>query len=144
MTGVEVVGFILGLLPLVISSIEHYDDILRPIRRYRQFTSKAGLFCDELETERAVFEAECQLLLGTVVGVDVAIEMLGNSNHPLWRDDVVCLKFGSRLGKLGTVCLMTVEKVNNKLKEIGRTFKELSPDPSPQVIKSLNIWRASD
>lgn len=89
MSGVEVLGLVLGILPLIISAIEHYEDILRPINRYRRFLTKAARFHDELETERTVFEAECQLLLGSAVAdLEVAKSML--------KDSKVNLPFHSR------------------------------------------------
>lgn len=42
MSGIEAAaGLVLGVLPLVISAIEHYDDMLRPFLSYRNFTSRA-------------------------------------------------------------------------------------------------------
>jgi hypothetical protein len=130
MSGVEVLGLVLGILPLLVSAIEHYEDVLRPIRRYRQFTSKAQRFCDELEAERTVFQAECQLLLGVVVDLDVAKEMLSNPNHPSWRDEVVCTRFSCQLGTLGATCLSIVSKIEMKVNEIGDAFKDFSADIS--------------
>ena len=72
----EAIGIILGVLPLLISAVEHYDDVLRPFIRYRTFISKAQQLHDEVETERTIFRTECQLLLAAVADQDVAIKML--------------------------------------------------------------------
>lgn len=57
----------LGVAPLIIiSGTEHYDDIVRPLQCYKNFTSKLQQLRDEIETERTIFRLECQLLLTTV------------------------------------------------------------------------------
>ena len=122
-SGVEALGLLLGIFQLLISAIEHYDDVLRPIHRYRQFSSRSQRFCDELETERIVFQAECQLLLGEFVGLGTAGEMLCDPSHPSWRDENLCTKFESRLGTLGATCLSTISKIKNKLDQVNETFK---------------------
>lgn len=130
MSGVEAVGFLLGIVPLLISTIEHYDNVLRPIRRYREFTAKSQRFHDELETQRVIFQAECQLLLGQVVGLDTAQKMLHSYGHPLWRDVGFCRRFEQRLGSLGTTCLSIISRVENALKEINQMFHNLNIDVS--------------
>ena len=127
MSGVEALGLLLGIVPLLIAAIEHYDDVRRPIHRYRQFNFKAQMFFDEYETERSVFYAECQLLLGDFVGLNTAKSMLSEPAHPLWRDEDLCTQFEARLGKLGDTCLLTVSKMQNKLKEIGEVYKDFAP-----------------
>ena len=143
MSGIEAVGLLLGILPLIVSVIEHYDDVLRPIHRYRQFTWKTQRFCDELETERAIFQAECQLLLGSVVTLKLAKEMLSDPHHPLWVDESVCEAFGHRLGTLGSICLSTISKVNDKLTEISSSFGQFSPETSQlPTVSSSSVYSA--
>ena len=59
MAGFEAVGVVLGVLPLIVSAVEHYDDALKPIVRYRHFSSKSKQFHRELDTERTIFRTEC-------------------------------------------------------------------------------------
>ena len=125
MSGVEAVGLLLGIVPLLVSAIEHYEDVLRPIRRYRAYGSKSQRFCDELETQRNVYQAECQLLLGEFVGPDTAREMLCNPQHPSWREPILSKSFESRLGSLGPTCLSVVSRINSSLKEIDQKFQGL-------------------
>ena len=128
MSGVEAIGLLLGVVSVLISAIEHYDDVLGPIHRYRKFNSKSQMFCDEYETERTVFQAECQLLLGEFVGLSTAQEMLSDPAHPFWRDKSLSTRFEGRLGNLGPTCLSTVSKMKSKLKEIDEVYKGFVPD----------------
>ena len=125
MAGVEAIGLALGLLPLIISAFEHYDDVLRPFSRYRSFTSKAQRFIDELDTERTIFRTECQLLLAAVVGPKIAAEMLRNRHHSSWDDDDVRDRLIGQLGALGTACTSLISKIESKLCEIGKKSEQL-------------------
>ena len=127
MSGVEALGLLLGIVPLLIAAIEHYDDVRRPIHRYSQFNFKAQMFFDEYETERSVLYAECQLLLGNFVGLNTAKSMLSEPAHPLWRDKNLCTQFEARLGNLDDTCLSTVSKMHIKLKEIGEVYRDFAP-----------------
>ena len=125
MAGVEAIGLALGIFPLLISAIEHYDDILRPFSRYRSFTSKAQRFIDELETERTIFRTECQLLLAAVAGPKIAAEMLRNLHHSSWDDDVVRNRLIGQLGVLGTACASLISKIESKLCDIAKKSEQL-------------------
>ena len=127
MSGIEAAaGLFLGVLPLVISAIEHYDDVLKPFINYRNFTSKAQKLYDGLLTERTIFRTECQLLLSTVLERGVVSRMLDDADHPSWIDQVVCQRFGRQLGQLGAACSSIVSKIKNKLSEIGKKCEEFS------------------
>lgn len=125
MAGVEAIGLALGILPLLISAIEHYDDVLRPFSRYRSFTSKAQRFIDELETERTIFRTECQLLLAAVAGPKIAAEMLRNRNHSSWDDDAIRSRLIGQLGVLGAECTSLISKIESKLCDIGKKSEQL-------------------
>ena len=128
MSGVEALGLVLGVLPLLVSAIEHYDDALGPIHCYRRFDSRTQMFCDEYETERTVFQAECQLLLGEFVGLETAQKMISDPSHPSWRDGNLCRDLEGSLGQLGTRCLSTIDKMKYKLKEIDKVYKGFTVD----------------
>jgi|SRR5450432_417712 hypothetical protein len=102
MFGVEVLDLVLGILPFLVLAIEHYEGVLRLIRRYIVNSPlKAQRLCDEIEAEQKISQVECQLLSRVVVDLDVAKEMPCDPNRPSWRDEVVCMRFSHRLGTLG-------------------------------------------
>jgi hypothetical protein len=50
MTGVEAAGFVLGVLPLIISAAKHYKDVFKPFNRYRKFAPELELYYQQLRT----------------------------------------------------------------------------------------------
>jgi hypothetical protein len=84
MTGVEAAGFVLGVLPLMISAAEHYEDVFRPFNRYRKFAPELELYQQQLGTQKTIFRNECHLLLATLTNRQTAKEMLREGKHPSW------------------------------------------------------------
>jgi hypothetical protein len=82
MTGVEAAGFVLGVLPLMISAAEHYEDVFRPFKRYRKFAPELELYQQQLGTQKTIFRNECHLLLATLTNRQTAKEMLREGKHP--------------------------------------------------------------
>ena len=141
MSGVEAIGLLLGIVPLLVSAIEHYSDVLRPIHPYRKFDSRSQMFCDEYETERSVFQVECQLLIGEFVGLNTAQEMLSNSARSFRRDENLCTRFEGRIGNLGPTCLLAISRIKCKLKEIDEVYKGFVQDTIQAPEVSLSYLR---
>jgi hypothetical protein len=52
MSGFEVLGVVLGLLPLLISAGEHYEDVYQPFLRYRHFSKEVERYGLQLIHQR--------------------------------------------------------------------------------------------
>ena len=147
MSGVEALGLLLGVVPFLIAAIEHYDVVLSPIHRYRKFNSKSQMFYNEYETERSAFHAECQILLGEFVGLNIAQEMLFDCGHPLRRHKNFCTRFEGRRGNLGPTCLLTVSKMQSKINKIDEVYRgfmsigQLFDVSLPHLLICLSSWR---
>ena len=83
MTGFEVVGAVLGVLPLVISAIENYERITGPISTYRKFSKVLKTFTTELNVQRDIFQNECIWILSRFVDGHELEDMLKDPSHHL-------------------------------------------------------------
>jgi hypothetical protein len=72
MSGFEVVGVALALMPLVISVAEDYNKVHGRFTRYRKFSAEAKEFQSLLKIQKTIFREECRLLICQVVGEDEA------------------------------------------------------------------------
>ncbi|KAI9810423.1 MAG: hypothetical protein M1832_001350 [Thelocarpon impressellum] len=59
----EVASVVLGVLPLVVAAVEHYDAVARPFYRFRNFASEVKAFQGRLRTQKAIFREACRALL---------------------------------------------------------------------------------
>jgi hypothetical protein len=118
MAGVEAAGFVLGVLPLMISAAEHYEDVFRPFKRYRKFTTELDQYQQQLGTQKTIFRNECRLLLATLTNRLTAKEMLREGKHPSWEDPDLNERFSIQLGDSGVACKNIINLMRGKLKEV--------------------------
>ncbi|CAI7647767.1 unnamed protein product, partial [Penicillium manginii] len=121
----EVVGLVLGVVPLIVSAAEHYDDILGPIQRYRKFSSKVKRLSAEIEVERAIFLTECQILLGTVADRSLVAKMLNQHEHSFWNDKGLQANLNQKLGSLAPACEFLMSSIRQKLGKLQEICKKL-------------------
>lgn len=116
MAGAEaIVGLAIGVLPLLISAVEHYKSVYRPFRRWRKFHEELKRLDAELLVEKVKFHTECRILLGAVIGHNDAREMLEDPAHPFWRDSDLEAKMSSYLGTSANAWGSLIERTNSKL-----------------------------
>jgi hypothetical protein len=136
MSGLEAIGLVLNILPLLISAAEHYDDVLRPFRRYRKFTPEVKRFADELSSEKVIFQEELRLLLASVTNYDVAEKMVEDRDHPSWKDPKLEMRLSGYLGKSKEACKNIIEIIDedlNKIEEQSQFFSAVTTESSAPV-----------
>lgn len=143
MTGAEAVaGLAIGVLPLLVSAVEHYRSVCRPFRRWKNFHEESRCLDAELLVEKVKFHNECRILLGLVIGHNDAGEMLENPKHPLWKDTDLEAKMSSYLGDSASAWGLLIDMIDSRLEVMKekiagfdaelRKSKEVSGDPEFQ------------
>jgi hypothetical protein len=135
MSGAEtVIGLVFGVLPLLVSTAEHYDDVLRPFKRYKRFSKEIKKFQQEFLGHKTVFHNECLLLLSSFTGAETASEMLQEKDHPLRKDLDLNKKLSDQLGASRDACQDTIRLIMEELDEIqlqSRSFELAMPEDVP-------------
>ena len=122
MSGAEVV---LGILPLLVSAVEHWDDCLRPFKRYRKFASEVDRFRQHLNVQHTIFRNQCRILLENVTEDDTAVQMLAQWRHPLWSDSEIESELSKRLAESKDACVAAIELIAEKLEDVLRESQDL-------------------
>lgn len=136
MSGIEAVGVVLGILPLIISAAEHYETTVRPFTRFIRFAPELSSFRQQLRTQKAIFINECRLLLAALVGRAQATEMMTDHAHPSWSDDGLEREMCDQLGGSGEACVDIIKLIEAKLAIIeGESIKFQGALPTPDVSK---------
>ena len=125
MTGVEAAGLVLAILPLLISSVQQYDDITSCFARYRNLAPEVNRFQLRLKTQRTIFQNECRLLLSNVVDQGAADLIVDTASQSPNLDPWVVSDFALQLGRCGEACLATAEQIKERLEEIGYEGRSL-------------------
>ena len=118
MSGFEVVGVVLGAIPLVISTLEHYRDGVRTISRWRKFDRELQSLIRNLETERVKLQNVCEKLLVGLVPPSRIETMVDNPGGDLWLEKETHKKIQARLWKSWGLFKDTIEDINIAIKEM--------------------------
>jgi hypothetical protein len=78
MSGVEVIGVLLNVLPLFISAIEHYEDITDPVKVLIRFKGEVSKVIRELGNLRVSYELSLKVVLRPIVSDQELIDMMEN------------------------------------------------------------------
>ncbi|CAG7554629.1 unnamed protein product [Fusarium equiseti] len=84
MSGFDVAGVILGSIPLVISTLEHYKNGISVIQRYRRYERELQRLIRNLATEKSRLQNVCEKLLDGIVPPSRIDEMVENPRGDLW------------------------------------------------------------
>lgn len=137
MSGAEAVaGLVIGVLPLLISAAEHYNDCFQAFRRYRKFTSEVKEFRQQFKIQKTIFRNQCRLFLEDAIEHDVATKMLDEKDHPYWHDSSKEAALVEQLGGSREACVAIIKSIMQKLKGIGKESQQLESviTESPEVI----------
>ncbi|OCL02071.1 hypothetical protein AOQ84DRAFT_424460 [Glonium stellatum] len=130
MSGFEAVGVILGVLPLIISALEHYAQGVSTAKRFWQYKSELKSLLRSIRTEKDIFLNTCETLLTGIVRVDQMSLFLEYPEGQLWHDLEIEEKLEERLKGAYAGYSETVEDMNTVL---GKFMEKLKLDPAGKV-----------
>jgi hypothetical protein len=117
MSGFDVIGVVLAVVPLVISALEHYEKGVSAIFRYQHYKREVKDITLVLRTEEALYSNICELLLSDIVSPDelrLLLEDLGGSR---WSDPELSVKLKTRLGHSYNVYMGRVQDIASVFEE---------------------------
>lgn len=118
MSGLEIVGVVLGSIPLVISALEHYRDGLRTIQRWRKWDRELQSLIRNLETEQAKFQDICEKLLMGIVSPSRIEVMVEKPLGDLWMEKETQKKIRARLWRSWDVFERNLEDISGAIGEM--------------------------
>jgi hypothetical protein len=121
MSGVEAAGFVLAVIPLVISFLEHYADGVRTIDRWRKYDRELKSLSRRLRSQEQLFRNSCELLLQRIVDSDELLQaLISNPLGEQWEKENLNLILQEKLPSSCAGCMEVVEDIKDTLNE----FKE--------------------
>jgi hypothetical protein len=111
MSGFEIAGAILGSIPLVISTLEHYKNGVSVIQRYRRYERELQRLIRNLETEQVKLQNVCEKLLDGIVPPSRIDAMVENPGGELWTKEETQKAIRARLWKSWDVFERTLRDI---------------------------------
>ena len=120
MSGLEVVGVVLGSIPLVISALEHYGHGLSTLQRWRKYERELKSLIRNLGTEQVKLQNVCEKLLDGLVSPSKIEAMINHPFGDMWKEEDTRRKIRVRLWKGFDVFEVTIGDIRiavDKVKE---------------------------
>ena len=146
MTMAEAVGFVLAVVPLLISAAEHYGNTVRAFKKYCQYSNGIKRLVAILNIQRVVFRGAIRTFLSIFVDEETAVEMLEDANHLGWTDAVVSAQFAQRFRDNHEAMSESAKLIETELDKLEKEVAnfEQSPTDRPSIKKKIKYALAGD
>ena len=124
MSGLEAVGLLLGIIPLMIEAFDHCGRIHDAFATYQKYPREIMKIDSKLGAQRTVFRNNCNNLLAKMTGdYQRAHDLLSNPYHEMWKNENLQESFLRQIDSLDQTlysCRRTMEQIHDSLKAISR------------------------
>lgn len=141
MSGIEVAGLALGVLPIFLEIVKSYKATAERLNTLRYYVQAAYDLRLQYRIEGSSFRNECQHLLAIIIddASDLS-DMLRDTNHSLWLDHMAEKRLRQLLDQDYELCEEMVVKIRDVLRETEDELSYLSETENMKVciiIKAL-------
>ena len=128
----EALGLTLGILPLIISTIEHYN-IFTPFICHCKFKRELQNIGRTLDRRKLIFRTECRLLLEELVQDELMSEMFDEGScHPSWTDKNLNARVKLYLGESYGTCVDLMKATEECVDQLKQKTRGLSAVLTPK------------
>ncbi|KAF1959280.1 hypothetical protein CC80DRAFT_533456 [Byssothecium circinans] len=117
-TGIEIVGLVLAVLPLIISALEHYEEGVSTIEKFFRYKREIRSIIEALATENTIFKNSCEQLLSDFLGPVELAEMLQNPRGETWSQPHIVTELRARLDRSYDIYMIHVSNMNSAIKTL--------------------------
>lgn len=119
MSGIEVVGLVLGGLPLLISAAENYRKGFEPLQKWYKFRPQFVTFVNAVDIQRQLFNLTLECFLRSIdIEEDEIQSFMENSRYEGWQCSNLRSRISSRLGPSLGVFMSTVQEMSALVLEL--------------------------
>src|SRR5579862_2172309 len=111
MSGIEIIGLLLGVAPLLISAIEHYNDGLDPLKAFIQWKGKLSQALRDLWHQHNLYYMTLCILLKEITTAAELHDMMTNPRSSLWKSGEIGQRIQTKLGVGYMGYLSTIEEI---------------------------------
>ena len=132
MSGIEIVGFLLGGFPLLICAAEHYKEGFQPLAKWKRFRTDFIGFIDTVGAEKLLFD---QMIERFLISAEVPEEemqlFMTDPDYEGWtRHDLVSL-LQKRLGSSFAVYMSTIKTMNGLMLDLEKLLSLKDGEVNP-------------
>ncbi|KFY16189.1 hypothetical protein V491_05411 [Pseudogymnoascus sp. VKM F-3775] len=141
MSGVEVIGLVLGGLPLIISTAEHYKEGFEILRRWKRFRFVFQDFITSVDTQLQMFRLVLRRLLTPVqLEPEEKQRLLTIRYYEGWHRSDVVEALRSRLGDSYNTCMDILRIINRDMEDL-QGMMSLKDGSVDWAVPGENQWK---
>ncbi|KAL8796029.1 MAG: hypothetical protein Q9195_001605 [Heterodermia aff. obscurata] len=130
----EAAGLALAVIPLIISALENYENVLEPFIIFRKkYKEEVEKFQYRLRIQKLRFDNECGILLGDVTGP--GHDIVANHDHWWWQDPMLGIRLKNRLDDNYEICVLALGRIRTILEDILKESKTL------EILQQKKRWQ---
>jgi hypothetical protein len=139
MSGVELAGLVLGVLPLLIQGIESYNEGLDPIKSFMRWEKELPHFIRKLRNQHVHYSQTIGILLAPITEeIELAEMMTDPGLSRMWRDQEIAARLRDRLQDSYDAYQSTMLDIERITKKIA---SKLDLDRADEVcISKSRMW----
>lgn len=119
MSGIEIIGIVLGAIPLLISGLEHYAEGADTIRRVYRAGREFRILKQQLDDENLLFRNTITILLEECVDIETQVKLMDDVEGTIWKQPAVQYALETRLGDSYISYLRQVHSIRVSLDEFN-------------------------
>lgn len=116
MSGIEIVGVVLGTIPLIISGLEHYSKCVKLIKDTKHAAVEFKAVVRKLRTEELMFRNTLQILLSECLEHETQKQLLDHLDQS-WDSEQVKVALKQRLQTSYSLYIEHVQSIQKTLSE---------------------------
>ncbi|OJD38858.1 uncharacterized protein BKCO1_300050 [Diplodia corticola] len=119
MSGVELAGLVLAVLPLVISALEDYNDGLDPVKAFVKWENYLPQYIRKLRNQHVHYEQTLRLLLAPITTEYELAEMIADPQGDLWKDPAMAKRLKYKLDESYDAYHQTIKDIERIMTAIA-------------------------
>jgi hypothetical protein len=125
MSGIEIAGLAIGVLPLLVELVKSYSAILRRAHTFRHYAKAIKSLSTQLDTQNGLFMNEIRLLLMCVEDETVVESMLADASNLRWTSEhELGRSLHLFLGNNLTICHNIIEEISEMIMYLRDELKQ--------------------
>ncbi|KAF5005061.1 hypothetical protein FDECE_8477 [Fusarium decemcellulare] len=107
----EIAGLVLGAIPLLISALEHYEDVVEPAVAFLHWRGQLSTMTRRLQMGHTAYDQNMRLLLKYAANDQDIEYMIEDPQSPLWKEPSLVDELQSRLGRAYAPSITTIQEI---------------------------------
>lgn len=120
MSGLEVAGLVLAVIPLFISAFEHYEEGLQPYKRLFHYEQQSRRYRIRLLVQYTTYSQTLRYLLTDLTDRDKLDDMITRGYGEIWKDQELTTRLQQQLGTVYESVRIVLNQLSDVMEQLAK------------------------